>query len=74
MRSGRVAALMAAGLATALLASAPAEPRQSFTRGAHTTRRRINPVDHVPEHPDPEVAAWNRAVEQRKAARRARRT
>ena len=73
MRSGRIASLMAAGLAAALVAGVQTEPRQTFTRGAHTTRRQANPVRRTPENPDPDIAAWNREVDRRKAERKARR-
>lgn len=76
MRTGRLsisAALAVAALSSAALAAAPAQPNAGFTRGAHTTRRRTNPVIPLPKHPDPDVARWNDAVDRRKAERKARR-
>lgn len=59
-----------AGLSMAAMALAtPVEPRQGMTRGAHTTRRRTNPVQRVPTHPDAEIARWNAAVDAKKAAK-----
>lgn len=69
-----LAMCVAAGLSMAALATAtPVEPRQGITRGAHTTRRRTNPVQRVPPHPDAEIARWNAAVDAKKAARAERR-
>lgn len=54
-----------AAILTAGLMAAPSPPRAGFTRGSHTTRRRINPVrPYVPT--DPDIARWNANVDRKK--------
>lgn len=54
----------AAVLAMAGVVLAPT-PKATFTRGAHTTKRRINPVrPYVPT--DPDIARWNANVDRKK--------
>lgn len=69
----QLAALVAVAAGLSVASAMPTEPRQGFTRGSHTTRRRTNPVQRVPPHPDAEIARWNAAVDAKKAAKAERR-
>ena len=74
MRTNRLSAMLAvAALASMAIASTPAQPKAGFTRGAHTTRRRTNPLTRIPRNRDPELARWNEAVDRRKAERKSAR-
>ncbi|WP_436309426.1 hypothetical protein [Variovorax sp. LjRoot130] len=55
--------------AIAAVATSSMQPSAGFTRGSHTTRRRIDPVQrHKPNNAD--IAQWNADVERRKAERK----
>ncbi|WP_213956336.1 hypothetical protein [Variovorax sp. dw_954] len=62
---------LAAGISMASIAMAvPGQPSAGFTRGSHTTRRRIDPVQRLRPTKDLEVARWNAEVDRRKAERK----
>lgn len=73
MRSGRLSAALAIVAIASAVATVPSSQSAGFTRGSHTTRRRINPVTPMPKNPDPAIARWNDAVDHRKAERKSRR-
>jgi hypothetical protein len=57
--------LLAMAAVGALALASPVQPPSAgFTRGAHTTRRRTNPLQAY-KPTDPEIAAWNAAVTRR---------
>ncbi|CAN7469819.1 hypothetical protein LJR175_003141 [Variovorax sp. LjRoot175] len=70
MKSSRLSVMLAAA-AIAAVATSSMQPSAGFTRGSHTTRRRIDPVQrHKPSNAD--IARWNAEVDRRKAERKGR--
>jgi hypothetical protein len=71
VRTSRLSAIVAMA-AIAAVATSSVLPSAGFTRGSHTTRRRIDPVQRHRSN-DPDIARWNAEVDRRKTERKGHR-